>query len=213
MTEADKKENKKGKTAKKDETKVPKVVTMEDGTSVNFGFRNNILSSFDVDTCVIQFKIITGQVVNWTPKIVAAFTEVNNLPDYTVNALKKITLYGLLAKIKNTLATVKVEELATHINKQIADIDEGKFAIRSYKEEGVATLEPIHRAYAAVKAAVDPEHFGHWASLDSQEIIDEVVSTWEALPPSSKQINRRNSLIIMELAKLSTEKELAASLV
>jgi len=96
-------------------------VTLSDGTTANFGSKTQLISTLDVATATLTFKLATGAVITW------AVQDIDNLEDFQ----KKVYLYGLLEKVKSTLSPAKKDQLEDSINSSIDSIKKGEFNIRA----------------------------------------------------------------------------------
>jgi hypothetical protein len=63
-------------------------------------------------------------------------------------------MYGLTAKVKSSLAPIKVDGLEAANTKQIAAIDSGNFNLRTISES-IVSLTNLQKSYAIVKASTD----------------------------------------------------------
>jgi len=171
------------------------VVTMSDGTQCNFGSRANLLATMDIESKTLTFKVATGAVVSWPVEGLEAFS----------NFQVKVYLYGLLEKIKSSMAGVKVDGLEKAINDHIADIKEGNFNIRSAGSSVSAIgLTMVMKAYALAKGQ-QQEEFAHFVNLEDPAVIEEVAALWAEKTPSEKRSDRANPFVQYQLAVLEQE--------
>jgi len=174
--------------------KVTNIVEMSDGTTVDFGKRGTLVTSINLDSATIVFKMVTGAVINWQVE------GVENLSDFQ----KKVYLYGLLSKIKSAMAPVAKEDLECFINKQIETINSGTFLVRAFGDTvGEVKLTDIQKAYAIAKSKQNPD-FIHWANVDDVNVISEVSTDWKAKSTQEKNVVRRNPYVQLELSILGT---------
>jgi len=165
-----------------------RIVTLEDGTQANFGARANLLSTIDLETSTLTFKLVTGKVVNWV------ITEIDNLTAFQ----KTVYMYGLLEKIKTSLAPVKLPKIEEAIAKQIAAIAKGEFNIRSINNAGEVVLTDLQKAYALAFSKQYPDKAG-WSEVDSPATIAEVLEVWENKTPAQRNAIRRHPSVAWEL--------------
>ena len=180
--------------------KAARILPMEDGTTCNFGSRANLITSIDLDNSVVTFKIAIepiGKVISWS------VPEVAGLSDFQ----KKVYLYGLMERVKSSLAPVKLVDTEAAIHKQIVAINAGDFNIRSVEgEDGVVALTNLQKAYALVKSnpafvkTAKPE----WADVNNIVVVTEVLNFWEGLSAEERIAIRNNAYVKLELAKLET---------
>jgi hypothetical protein len=192
-----------------------RILPMDDGSNVNFGARANLISTIDVDNLVISFKIALdpiGKVITWALGEVVNTDAEGNVTGKPFEAVatfpenfKKIFLYGLMERVKSSLAPVKLADLPTAIAKQIEAINKGDFIIRSVEgEDGEVALTKLQKAYATVKSnplyvtVAKPE----WANVDDAATIADVLNFWEGLSASDKNNIRKNPYVKLEQAKL-----------
>lgn len=180
--------------------KKQRVVTMKDGSQVNFGVRGNVISSVDTETSTLNFKVITGDTITF---------DASGIEGQPVDALtefqKQVYLHGLLAKVKSSLAPIKVEDLVTAITKQLESLAKAEFNVRGAGSEVVTGLTILEKAYAIAKSARSTEH-AHWADLDDAKTVEEVQAYFATLTPGEKNKLRANAYVKLELAKLEMEK-------
>ena len=177
-----------------------RVVIMEDGSQVNFGSRATLLSNTDVATGTIVFKLFTGKIISYVVEGIEAFSEFQ----------KQVYLFGLQSKIRSALSNVKdVEE---EVLKQIAALKEGKFSVRSGDASDVS-LDNHLKAWATVMTGKYPNVVAtphtNWTDLTDVTVINEVLSTWNALSPKEKIAARKNVYVVHERSLLDMA-ELAA---
>lgn len=183
-------------------TKVERLVTLEDGSVVNFGARANVLVHSDSETKVITFALSNGKKIVWTAP------EVEGLTPFQV----QVYLYGLAAKVKSSLAPLKdLADIEAAIEKQIASIDSGVFILKSNGREAVAKLTNLQKAYASVKATT--EGFESWANVDAPEVIEEVLTRWAAFTVSERNSIRKNAYVKLALAPLEAAAAKEADLI
>ena len=167
-----------------------RLVTLEDGSVVDFGVRANVLVDIDQDTQVIAFALSNGKKISWV------ISGLENLTPFQV----QVYLYGLASKVKSSLARFKdLTEVEAAIHKQIESIDSGVFILRSGKEASLS-LSNLQKAYAIVKS--QEEAFASWINVDSEEVIKEVLARWETFSTANKNALRKNAYIKLEVSKL-----------
>jgi len=188
-----------------------RVVTLENGEVVDFGVRANLITSFDTATNEVVFKLFSGEVIVWnTTKIEDLAVE--SLSDFA----KTVVLYGLLAKIKTNLASIKLYEevdgkqvhsLANNINDQIAIINTGKFSIRAtattvagltLDQRAFATAVSKHAKFADAVSCAEVE----WADLEDEGVIASVISLWDSYTVSQKNVIRKQPHFRLEKSLL-----------
>ncbi len=175
--------------------KEPVIVEMSDGTKCNFGRRANLVSSMDVPTKTLTFKISTGVIISWAVEGLEAFSTLQT----------KIYLYGLLEKVKSSLAGVGKPDLEVAISNNIADIKAGNFNIRSAGSSVAATgLTLVMKAFALAKSE-QQEEYVHLRDLDNPSVIDEVCALWNGKSPSEKRAVRTNPFVQYHLSMLEKE--------
>lgn len=185
---------------KEKEVKQVRIVRMEDGTDVNFGTRANLITSADPEQNLLTFKLASGKVINYVEETIENLTEKQ----------KAIYLYGLLQKVKTTLAPVKlftlidgelVPTMENTINKQLELFKAGEFMFRDVEREGVVELTDLQRAYAEVMREQGSKP--HWTDLDDIATMTEILSIWETKSPVERNKVRRHPLVAIKLATLA----------
>lgn len=193
-----------------------RVATMIDGTKVNFGSRNNLITSFDTDTGVITFKVFTGEIQTLNVGSIAklAYESMTDLA-------KTVVLHGYLNKIKANLAPVKLQEeveekdeqgqptgvktvvnsLAIAIGKEISKLLTGDYPIRGTGSDEDVTLTLEHKAFAETssKIAVFRKAFGisdevaaGWTDLENSDTISSILDVWTGYTRSERLNIKKN---------------------
>ena len=187
-------------------TKVVRTVKMKDGTEQVFRDRQNIKTSFDVETNAIVFMIFSGETITWYPLELPFYAEVSNASE----EVRKVVLFGLLSKIKSNIAPVKLYETVevevgknedgTPIKEQktvnalyeavvnnIKSIQEGKFSVRGSASDDDLELTIDQKAYAILVVKYSqffPTKQGtlEWTldNLDETAIILDIQAAWDA---------------------------------
>ena len=185
------------------------IVTMEDGSSVEFGKNGKVITSYDVESGVIEYKVVSGEILRIS------------LDDIPVETNREAMLAGYAGKIKSTLAPFKptitpaeAEEgkitLAQKIQKEIDALKAGKFVTRT-TDSGVE-LDTFLQAWAYVNAtgkiltpsgAFDipanailiKEDVSHWANVNDPKVISEVTETWKNLSKEAKSSEKKNTFV------------------
>ena len=191
-----------------------RVVTLDNGEVVDFGVRANLITSFDTATNEVVFKIFSGEVIIWDTTVIKDL-DIESFSEFA----KTVVLYGLLAKIKTNLASVKlydevdgkkVHSLANSISGQIAIINEGKFSIRATNAP-VAGLTLDQRAFAtavskhakfAEAVSIEPEVAAEWKNLEDEEVILAVIALWDTYTVSTKNTIRKQPYFTLEKSTL-----------
>jgi len=183
-------------------TAVPaRLVTLEDGSVVDFGVRANVLVDIDQETQTITFSLSNGRKISWV------ISGVESLSPFQI----QVYLYGLASKVKSSLARFKdLVEVEATIHKQIESINSGIFILRSGKEASLS-LTNLQKAYAIVKS--QEEAFASWVNVDSEEVIKEVLTRWETFDTSAKNSLRKNAYIKLEVSKLEVAEAKTTELV
>jgi hypothetical protein len=180
------------------------IVLMESGEMLNFGKVGRVISSYE--GTVITFKTVTGKTLD---------LDVTTLPQ---SILEEAAVYGIREKIKSTLPTTAPADLATKIEKEIAQLKEGKFVTRrSDSETGLdnflialalvnatGTVQAEEGKTFAVPSAflIFPELKPEWKNINDPKIISEVLVFWEGLDKKIKSAQRRNNAFISTQAAL-----------
>jgi len=191
-----------------------RVATLENGEVVDFGVRANLITSFDTATNEVVFKLFSGEVIVWDA------SKIEGLEVESLNELAKtVVLYGLLAKIKTNLASVKLYEevdgeqvhsLANNINDQIDIINTGRFNIRATATT-VAGLTLDQRAFAtavskhakfAEAVSISEEVASKWVDLEDEEVIEQVIALWDTYTVSNKNTIRKQPYFRLEKVNL-----------
>lgn len=168
----------------------PRIVTMEDGSQVNFGKLAKQIAV--VEENVITFKLFNGKLISWT-------VDVEGLSEFQ----KTVFLFGLVEKIKSNTSSVKdLAELEVAIRKQMAVLESGQFYTRS-AGTGVLLLDNLQKAYALVKS--QQEGFERYANLADPEVTREVSEYWAGLTRAQKNTIRKHPSVVVAKAKLDAE--------
>lgn len=174
--------------------KEPRIVLMEDGTTVNFGIRANVISAYDTEEKLITFKVITGDIIAWP------ITDIDNLTEAQVT----VYLYGLLSKVKTNLAPVKVPDLAKVIRDNIATINSGRFLVRGAGVDEDFELSLNQQAYALV--LIKYQNKVEWSNLSDPAVIVAIQTIWDSKSTSEKNTIRKNPYFKLEKATLEQAK-------
>jgi|LakMenEpi03Aug12_release.lakeMendotaPanAssembly.Ray.scaffolds.fasta_scaffold210134_2 hypothetical protein len=187
------------------ENKESRIVTLTDGTTADFGARNNVIQAIDLETNTITFKVFTGEVHT---------IDLNAIPE----EIKPIIFaYGVAAKIKSGLAGVKLQEvgdegevvntLSDAIASSISSINEGKFSTRNSAEESEETLDDEVKYFAIASGVFDkfpffnPDFAGVvkqegdlllWNDETTQETIVSISKAWDSLDRKQKNVVRKS---------------------
>jgi hypothetical protein len=181
------------------EVKAQRIVKLEDGSEVNFGVRANLLTSVDEAANTVTFKSISGKIITW------AVPYVDGLNGF----VKTVYIYGLVTKVKSTLAGVKGEaDMEAALEKVLTSLAMGTLVVRS-AVAGTLTLE--QKAYAIIKSTHTNRHFDltktHWSDLSAPATIAEVTTLWGSFDRSRKNAIRKDSYFKIELATLVAASE------
>lgn len=183
-----------------EQTEVKRVVTLEDGSTADFGKRANVLTVVSADSSKVTFKLFNGKVINWTVPFMSGLSEF----------VQSVYVFGLVSKIKSTLGNVGLEDLETAITKATAQLDAGTFTTRS-ASEGSLSIE--QKAYATVKSTVGGRHYdealAHWANLTDSNVIAEIIATWETFDRSKKNAIRKDPYFKLEKSQLEQPTDVA----
>ena len=213
-----------------------RVVELQNGEKANFGVRNNLLSSFDVETGSITFKVFTGEVITFDVTSIADLKYADQ-SDLARTAL----LYAYLNKVKANLAPVKLQEevetkdaegnvvssetvnsLAVAIQKEVDKLLKGEFPVRGAgSDEGLElTLDQkafakavvTHAAFAAA-VKVSAEQSKGWDDVEADNTIVAVSALWDSYSVSIRNKIRRNGYFTLEKGTLAIEDVKEESLV
>jgi len=180
------------------EAKKDRLVTMQDGSVKNFGVRANLLTNVDHETGLVTFDFFTGETISFN----AFGIEGQTVETFTAFQ-KQVFVYGILAKIKTSLAPIKVDGLFTAVTKQLDAIAKAEFTTRGHAEAEVG-LSDLEKAYALAKVVQGdaPEYF---SDLADQRTIEEVQAYFATLTTGGKNKLRNHPKVALELAKLRLE--------
>jgi hypothetical protein len=182
------------------EAKPDRIVTMKDGSVVNFGVRGNVISHADAETGILNFKTIEGDEVTFdTNGIEVEGSNVASLSPF----IKQVFLFGILAKIRSSLAPAK-EKYVDVVNTQLRAIQSATFSTRT-ASEGVVGLTELETAYAIAVSQRKPEK-AHWANVTEASVVTEVKAYFDTLTVSEKAKLRQNAYVKLELAKIQLAK-------
>lgn len=205
-----------------------RIVTLQNGEVTNFGVRNNLLTSFDTETGVITFKVITGEHIQFDVTTVEAVKF-----DALSELAKQVILFGYLQKIKSNLAPVKVSEevehkdeegnvvstevvntLANAIKKEVDKLSKGVFTFRSASSDEGFELSVDQKAFAlavathptfAAAVKVSAEQSNGWSDTDAEATIEAVSALWDSYDVKVRNKIRRNGYFLLEKGKLTAE--------
>lgn len=165
----------------------PRIVTMEDGSQVNFGKLAKQIAV--VEDSTITFKLFNGKLISWE-------VDVEGLSDFQ----KTVFLFGLVEKIKSNTSSIKdLAELEVAIKRQMAVLESGQFYTRN-TGTGIVLLDNLQKAYALVKS--QQEGYEHLAKLDDPEVTKEVSAYWDTLTRSQKNTIRKHPAVVVAKANL-----------
>jgi len=191
-----------------------RIVTLQDGSTADFGKRNTVLQSVDTEVGTITYKVFSGEVLtldlNEVPFGSLVFSEQSDF-------VKKILAYGITCKIKTGLAGVSVEDttvdgaiihpIADSIKSSIENVKEGVFNTRNggASEEGELEDSIKYFAVAAGTFKAYPFYNEELAGLVKKEdnlilfnseadgaLIGKVISIWENLSQKEKNAAKRD---------------------
>lgn len=178
-----------------------RIVTMEDGTTANFGTRTKLLTAFDVPSATVTFRLFNGTTINWILAGIEALTDFQ----------KTIYIYGAVEKVKSSLTSMTVDKLEAAINKQTTLIDSGVFNIRSSSETGLVKLSDLQKAYALAIALLFPER-SHWANISDKDVMVEVLAAWESKTPTERNAIRRDPNVSLQLSTIQLQDGITSTL-
>jgi hypothetical protein len=195
--------------------KVSNIVELSNGERVNFGKNGKIVATYDVDSKVVTFKLVTGEILT---------LDISEIPE---NVLAEAAIYGVREKIKATLAPTPAAELSSKISKEFEALKEGKFVTRS-SDTGTVELDDFMKAFALVNATgvvntgngvftvspnTDKVSFiiaqplkSHWVNVEDTAVISEVLAFWDALSTKEKTAQRKNTFIKTQASLLAALK-------
>jgi hypothetical protein len=167
--------------AKAEETKVEStnLVTMTDGTQIDFAKRKAIVTVDEV-TGEVNFKLVNGAIIDWTVPEVPALTRGIELAssEFSTEVLSKVGvkayITSMVDRIKNSISALKTgEELEAAIHKQIEALNTGSFITRASGNLG------------------SPVEFAAWEVVKTndipQDVIDSILAVWDAKDAISKR--------------------------
>lgn len=142
-----------------EEVKTPRIVTMNDGTTVDFGLRDAIAGT--VDETSLTISVVTGE------KIVLNFDEI---PQHLV---VKAALEGVYRKVKANLGNDEAT-FAEKLAASIALIKEGKWSLRTRKEKApkVPKISDDAKLAAVAAVVVGQAAAVWWNPIYEQVVID-----------------------------------------
>jgi hypothetical protein len=189
--------------------KVVRKVEMENGTTVDFGSRANLLTALDLEENTVTFLHSNGKVVVFKQEDIAATEdeaafEFSKAPEL----VRKGFLYGVMERVKSSTGPIKaIEDIYTEVVKQVAAIKGGTFYIRSLAgDDEEVGLTELQHAYALAKAQLQPEQFAHWSNVEDETTIKEVSDLWETYTLKDKAKIRANAVVMLHLANLKQAK-------
>jgi len=202
------------KTMTTETNEVKRIVTLSDGSTADFGKRNTVLQSTDIEAGVLTFKVFTGEVITLDLPSIEGI-DWASLPEF----VKTVFAYGVASKIKTSLAGVKLQEineetgvttntLAEAISSGVADILSGKFSTRNSASEDEAGLDDDVKYFAVAAGIFEKYPFFNPAfapavtqtesglllfndEVDSS-VISAIVSAWEGLERKEKNKARKD---------------------
>lgn len=161
-------------------------VTMQDGTTRNFGERGRLLSTHTVtDTSLnITFHIVTGEQVTFSHKV-------SGLDEITAEA----AVYGFSTKAKSATAGVAIENIKKTLEAKIEEFKKGVWATRGSVGQSLSPLTQIQTAYAIV----------HEIDITKDSGIAEVNAAFASLTKEDRSALYQDKEIKKALAKLRYE--------
>lgn len=189
---------------------VSNIITMENGENIDFGKSGKVKASYDVATSTVTFKTVVGSIIDYV------VDGLDNFSDFQ----KEVYLYGVMEKIKSTLAPTKVEDLVAKINKQIEEVKSGVFTTRTM--DSSVELDSFLQAFAMVNATGQvntstatfdvfpsalkvPELRPHWINVKDPAVIKEVLEFWNSLSRTEKASERHNTFITTQKAFIEAQ--------
>jgi len=193
--------------------KVPFLVTMEDGSEVDFATSNPDKprkSIIDIDhaTGDVVFKVFNGFIKKWSIPFLEALTPVEGTVSAEAEFIRTVYIEGILSKVRNSLSALKTgEELSAEIEKQTSALSQGKFSVRAPSTRAVTLNDMFIRAWAYAVSLKEPGKFGHWGAVSTNDVPNEValevLTAWKAYDPARKRELRNNDYIAVNVrAKL-----------
>lgn len=181
---------------KEKEVKVIRIIDMEDGTKCNFGVRNNLVTNSDSETGILTFKISTGQILTFLPP------ELEGLNKFQ----KDVFLYGILSKVKTSLAPVKPLDLAAAISVQLDQISKKEFNVRNSGDSEEVLLTEWQKAFALVvsETVAGKEH---WKNLEDGVTITEVLTSWNEKTVVQRNNIKRHPLVMQKKVEFDLASE------
>jgi hypothetical protein len=177
------------------EEKAHHIITLEDGTQANFGVRTKLLVSINELSNTVTFKLFTGRIIVWSVPYV----------DGLGGFVKAVYLYGLVAKIKSSIASNKdVNLLEETLVNVLASLDNGIMTLRN---NTVCTLTSEQKAYAMIKSSPECLHYeemyAHWYDISEVSVIEEIIKLWATFDRSRKNTIRKDAFFAKALATIN----------
>lgn len=168
------------------------VVTLQDGTVIDFGARDNVRTEIQEVEGVAIFRFRTGEVIHWKMPCL----------DNVEGLLRTAAIYGLTQRVKNNLSGKDKEALVSVVNTSIEDIDNGVFSSQFNGSSGIQVLTDLQAAFAIVRSSIPEKEVPHWKDVEDPEVIKEVKSFWQDLTASQKGKISSNPSVKIQKAKL-----------
>lgn len=164
--------------------KVINMVTMADGSKLNFGKTGRLLSSTVIreNGFDITFHVVTGEQIHYS----------YNQEDAIPELIAKFAAFGVASKVKASTAGSEVADLVTVITAKVQEIEEGIFSERTGSGEITTPLTMLQQAYAVVNGV----------DVSGKEGIAQVNAVFAELSKEQKSALYKIPAIKLELAKL-----------
>ena len=174
--------------------KEQRIVTMQDGSVVNFGVRGNVLQTIDAEAGTLEIKVITGEKIT---------VEFNSLPE---NIKVAAALAGVYTRVKSGLTNTDEAEIAGKIQTAIDALLAGNWSSRGTSEDEVELTEEM-KYFAIAAASFDKFPFYNaefapvvkkenglllWNDEVAQDIIEKISAIWDGFDRKQKNIVRKS---------------------
>lgn len=179
--------------SKEKKEKVVNRVTMEDGTVIDFGARNQITSAVAMENRTITFNVIDGKIHTFNFKDL-----LDGLEDFYVSAC----LSAFRDKMKQIVAKLKQEDILEGLNKVYANLLAKEFSIRT-EEKGIPELSYEQKAYA--KYVVSKGKHEEWADLTDTNTIEAVMAEWQSLTVKQRNLIKKHPQIKILIGQMQLE--------
>ena len=178
-------------------TRASNLVTMQDGSVIDFSNRKAIITTDEV-TGAVNFKVVNGTIIDWTIPEVAALAKGIELAsaEFDTTVLSKIGvksyIIALVDRIRAVINALKTgDELVAAINKQIEAINSGIFVTRPGSSSKSGGLPEKVRIWAYANWMTSPEEFAAWEVVKEVEVPQDVINSinekWALTTPMYKQ--------------------------